>query len=80
LSEGLNYVYTGNVHDERGGSTSCPACQTPLILRDWYRINDYRVTPDGTCPQCGTTIAGRYPEKFGNPFGPKRVPIRIGSA
>ena len=77
LAEGLHFVYTGNVHDERGGSTSCPSCKTLLILRDWYQINDYRVTPDGKCPKCGTAVAGRYPEKFGNPFGPKRVPVRI---
>ena len=77
IREGLHFVYTGNVHDERGGATSCPSCKAPLILRDWYRINDYRVTADGKCPECGTVVAGRYPEKFGNPFGPKRIPIRI---
>ena len=77
LKAGLNYVYTGNVHDERGGCTHCPTCQSPLILRDWYRINDYRVTPQGKCPDCGTAIAGCYPERFGNPCGPKRIPVRV---
>jgi pyruvate formate lyase activating enzyme len=77
LKAGLHYVYTGNVHDERGGCTHCPACQSPLILRDWYRINDYRVTAEGKCPDCGTAIAGRYPERFGNSFGPKRIPVQI---
>jgi pyruvate formate lyase activating enzyme len=80
LNEGLHYVYTGNVHDEHGGSTHCPACRAPLILRDWYRINDYRITADGKCPDCGMEIAGHYPEKFGRPFGPKRIPVRIAAA
>ena len=28
---GLNYVYTGNVHDEAGGSTYCPSCEQAVI-------------------------------------------------
>ena len=76
LAEGLHYVYTGNVHDTEGGTTFCPSCQSALIVRDWYRIDDYRVTPDGKCPDCGTAIAGRY-ETFKRAFGPRRVPIAI---
>jgi len=76
LAEGLHYVYTGNVHDEIGGTTFCPSCKSPLIVRDWYRIDDYRVTPDGKCPDCGQAIAGRY-EKFTHAFGPKRIPVAI---
>jgi pyruvate formate lyase activating enzyme len=74
LAQGLRYVYTGNVHDEKGGSTYCPGCGAPLILRDWYRIDDYRVTPDGRCPDCGTAIAGRF-ETFRRAFGPRRIPV-----
>ena len=77
LNAGLHYVYTGNVHDEHGGSTYCPGCHKTLIVRDWYRINAYRVSVAGTCPDCGTPIAGRFAEKFGNPFGPRRIPIAI---
>ena len=80
LNEGLNYVYTGNVHDERGSSTYCPGCNKSLIVRDWYRIGAYRVTAHGNCPDCGTAIAGRYAEKFGAPFGPKRIPVTINRA
>jgi pyruvate formate lyase activating enzyme len=76
LGTGLNYVYTGNVHDEKGGSTWCPKCRAPLILRDWYRIDDYRVTPDGRCPVCNTPLAGRF-GKFERAFGPRRIPIAI---
>ena len=76
IAEGLHYVYTGNVHDTEGGTTFCPSCRSALIVRDWYRIEDYRVTPDGKCPDCGTAIAGRY-ESFKRAFGPRRVPIAI---
>jgi len=76
LGEGLNYVYTGNVHDEKGGSTYCPSCSKPLILRDWYRIDDYQLTPEGKCPGCGAAVAGRF-EIFTRAFGPRRIPVRI---
>src|SRR6266704_71715 len=46
---GLNYVYTGNVHDEAGGSTYCPSCEKALIRRDWYDIRGYHVTESGAC-------------------------------
>ena len=73
---GLNYVYTGNVHDAAGGSTYCPSCDKPVIERDWYRIDGYHVRPDGACEYCGTPIAGRY-GKFERPFGPRRIPVRL---
>ncbi len=76
LGEGLHYVFTGNVHDERGGTTYCPSCRTALIVRDWYRIEEYRVTAEGKCPDCGAAIAGRY-EEFKGQFGRRRIPIAI---
>ncbi len=76
LAEGLHYVFTGNVHDTEGGTTYCPGCRSPLIVRDWYRIDDYRVTPDGTCPGCGAAVPGRY-EAFKHAFGPRRIPVAI---
>ena len=76
LAEGLRYVYTGNVHDSEGGTTFCPGCRKPLIVRDWYRILTYHVRVDGKCPHCGTVIAGRY-ERFEKAFGPRRVPVAI---
>jgi pyruvate formate lyase activating enzyme len=79
LGEGLHYVYTGNVHDAEGGTTYCPSCKSPLIVRDWYQIRDYRVEADGTCPHCHAAIAGRY-GTFGRAFGRRRVPIALHGA
>lgn len=76
LNAGLHYVYTGNVHDAQGGTTFCPSCNHTLIERDWYEIGHYDVTPQGTCPQCGTAIAGRF-GKFSQPFGARRIPVTL---
>ena len=73
---GLNYVYTGNVHDASGGSTYCPSCEKCVIERDWYRIDSYAVTASGSCAHCGTPIAGRF-GSFERPFGPRRIPVRL---
>jgi pyruvate formate lyase activating enzyme len=77
--EGLRHVYTGNVHDEAGGSTYCPACGEVLIARDWYDVRAYRLTDEGSCTRCGVRIAGRF-GKFGKPFGPRRIPVRLAPA
>jgi len=76
---GLNYVYTGNVHDEEGASTYCPQCENVVVRRDWYDIRGYHLTDAGACTFCGTQLAGRY-RKFGKPFGPKRIPVRLSAA
>ncbi len=76
---GLRYVYTGNVHDEEGGSTYCPSCENAVIVRDWYDIRAYRLTDNGDCSYCGARLHGRY-QKFAKPFGPKRIPVRLSQA
>jgi pyruvate formate lyase activating enzyme len=73
---GLRYVYTGNVHDEAGGTTYCPCCENAVVVRDWYEFRSYRLTDDGACRICGAQLAGRY-QKFGKPFGAKRIPVRL---
>jgi len=77
IKAGLHYVYTGNVRNTEGDTTFCPACHAPLIVRDWYQIKEYRLTPDGNCPDCGVALAGRFGAKAGN-FGSRRIPIAMG--
>jgi pyruvate formate lyase activating enzyme len=79
LKQGLRYVYTGNVHNIEGDTTYCPDCQAPLIVRDWYQINQYRLSKDGHCPDCGSAIAGKFAEEAGH-FGRSRIPIAINMA
>ena len=76
---GLRYVYTGNVHDVKGGSTYCPGCGKAVIERDWYDIRGYHLNDAGACTFCGAQLAGRY-QKFGKPFGPRRIPVRLSDA
>jgi pyruvate formate lyase activating enzyme len=76
---GLHYVYTGNVHDEAGGSTYCPCCGTRIIGRDWYEITAWRLTADGCCSTCGSSIAGFFGATPGT-WGQRRMPVRIGDA
>lgn len=73
---GLRHVYTGNVHDRDGGTTHCTACGKALIVRDWYQILDYALTEHGSCPDCGTPLAGRFGH-FHPPFGARRIPVAI---
>ena len=80
LDAGLHHVFTGNVHDSEGGTTYCPNCHAALILRDWYDIRIYNLTPEGRCPHCATTIAGRFGRALGRDgiaFGPRRIPVRL---
>ena len=76
MDAGLHYVYTGNVHDTEGGTTFCPSCHAALIERDWYTIRHYDLPGNGHCPHCNTVIAGFF-GRFGKPFGPHRIPVRL---
>ena len=76
LGNGLRHVYTGNVHDRAGGTTSCPQCAAVLIERDWHAIRRYELSDDGRCPHCATPIAGRF-GVYREAFGSRRIPVRI---
>ena len=76
LAEGMRYVYTGNVHDIEGGTTFCPGCKKPAIVRDWHQILAYSLTAEGKCEHCGTAVPGRF-EEFSGQFGRRRIPVRV---
>ncbi len=73
---GLRYVYTGNVHDESGGSTWCHGCGAKLIGRDWYVLGDWHLAEKGHCRSCGTRCAGVFDERPGE-WGGRRLPVRL---
>lgn len=76
LSNGVNYAYTGNVHDKTGGSTFCPSCHEVLIERDWYELGYWGLDAGGCCRACQAVIAGVFEAQPGS-WGSKRVPIRL---
>ena len=57
--EGINYCYTGNVHDVFGQTTYCPNCKEPLIIRDWHSVLNNKIVK-GKCYRCGEEIAGVF--------------------
>jgi len=63
LSEGLNYVYLGNVMD--GMNTYCPQCGKKLIHRNGFQIFENHLK-HGYCPSCGAKIAGVWMENEDN--------------
>jgi pyruvate formate lyase activating enzyme len=77
MQAGLDFVYTGNMHDRDGDTTFCPRCHCALIERDWYRIERHSLAQGGFCPGCGAAIAGRFEDAVGN-FGRRRIPVAIG--
>ncbi len=76
LSKGLRYVYTGNVHDSKGGSTYCHNCGGVLIERDWYQLGAYNLKDKNTCAHCGTVCPGHFDVRPGN-WGPRRLPVHL---
>ena len=76
VKNGVRYAYTGNVHDERGGSTYCHGCGAKVIGRDWYVMTDWQLTDDGRCRQCLTLCAGFFDGRPGT-WGSRRRPVRL---
>ncbi len=76
MAQGLHYVYTGNIHDSRGGSTWCPKCGELLIERDWYVLGKWGLDEKGCCASCGEKIPGVFEPKPGN-WGAKRLPVAM---
>ncbi len=76
IANGIRYVYTGNVHDELGGSTYCHHCGQLLIGRDWYVLSDWNLDDTGACAHCGTPCAGRFEGAPGT-WGSRRLPVHL---
>jgi pyruvate formate lyase activating enzyme len=81
---GLRYVYAGNLPGRVGDleHTHCHQCRSLLVERYGYFIQDYRLTAEGTCPDCGTSIPGRWGHAFegqiaATPFLPGTKRLRL---
>jgi pyruvate formate lyase activating enzyme len=81
---GLRYVYAGNVPGRVGEleNTRCHNCQVTLIERYGYLIRSYKITAEGACPECRTSIPGRWGRQFAgqiasSPFLPGSRRLRV---
>ena len=79
MKNGVRYVYTGNVHDQEGGSTYCHHCRAKLIGRDWYEMTAWNLDERGRCRACGTPLPGVFEATPGT-WGSRRQPVRLASA
>jgi pyruvate formate lyase activating enzyme len=62
---GLHFVYAGNLPGrvDEYETTFCPQCRSRLVERTGYFVHASRVTPQGTCPECGAAVPGVWGEK-----------------
>jgi pyruvate formate lyase activating enzyme len=79
VGNGLAYVYTGNVRDVEGGTTYCPGCGVPVVMRERYDIRSYRLDDTGRCTSCGTLVTGVFEGGVGT-WGGRRLPVRVARA
>ncbi len=76
MKNGVRHAYTGNVYDERGGSTYCHECGQKLIGRDWYVLGAWNLDEKGRCNKCKTPCAGIFDANPGT-WGARRQPVRM---
>lgn len=57
FSEGMQFVYIGNITSKEGQNTYCPGCKTLLIERSGFTVLKNQLK-NGTCPSCGKEIYG----------------------
>ncbi len=55
--EGLKHVYVGNMSTPDGDVTHCPSCDTPVVRRGLFGLQENRLE-SGRCRQCGAEVAG----------------------
>ena len=58
-SEGLKYVYIGNIPMHSAENTYCPGCNKKLIVRQGYYIAENYIIK-GACKFCGYAMDGRW--------------------
>jgi pyruvate formate lyase activating enzyme len=57
MDAGVRYAYVGNVPGSVGENTFCHSCGKQIVDRYGYNTRS-RVTAQGKCPNCATTIPG----------------------
>jgi pyruvate formate lyase activating enzyme len=57
-SNGLEFVYVGNVPGHEYESTYCPECKTELIHRGGSEVTILELDRKGSCKKCGHPVPG----------------------
>lgn len=57
LSEGIKFVYTGNIPEKGTEDTYCPDCHKKIIARNGYTISEFHIV-EGNCAYCNKNIPG----------------------
>lgn len=80
-SLGLLHVYTGNIHDPEGQSTTCASCRRIVIERNGYTLGKFALDAVGKCSHCGDALVGHFDEAPGN-WGARRrrLPLSLGAS
>ncbi len=70
-SAGLKYIYPGNLPGQVGEweNTRCHHCNTTVIRRQGFLVQENRVNLDGSCPQCHQQIPGIWGRSSGHGDG-----------
>lgn len=56
-SEGMKFVYIGNLSTDNGENTYCPSCKALLVERQGYYIKQNNLI-NGKCPECNLSVSG----------------------
>ena len=68
---GLKYMYPGNLPGQVGEweNTRCHHCNSTVIRRYGFLVQETRVTPEGRCPDCGGMLPGIWGKSSGHGDG-----------
>jgi pyruvate formate lyase activating enzyme len=55
-SEKLDYVYTGNTHQDQKQNTYCSECNALVTVRSGFETNILNINKEGKCSCCGNLI------------------------
>jgi pyruvate formate lyase activating enzyme len=71
IQGGLKYIYPGNLPGKVGPweNTRCHHCGATVIKRYGFLVQETRVKPDGSCPDCGKAIPGIWGKSSGHGDG-----------
>ncbi len=72
---GLKYIYPGNLPGQVGEweNTRCHHCNSTVIRRYGFLVQEMRVKQDGACPDCGGMIPGIWGVRGGHGDGRVRA-------